>query len=285
MNNSNSNVSPKDRRRRNQQREDDDEDFVAGDRRNRGNDPSSSQGINIALGALGVAVLGLGAYVTKKYFGSSDGDKTSSCASTEEQCVKLLRKMQRDIDEFPVIGLDCQWTQTFDSQRSRIALLQFCTHKGNILLIPMKKYALPDEVKLLLRNPNVIKVGIEGVKDAQHLRKDYDIEVRSTFDLRFLAESTGNRPEGLEKLSKSVLSLDLGKDWELIKSDWDVLTLQSNQVAYAEKAVKAAIDIFTTLFVFISPNEDKAETWIFCSPKLDKAFVWKSEKWGSQVGN
>ena len=275
------NMDQRNHQRRMQQREDDEEEWeVVGGSSKRKNDPAKAPEMGaLAMGAIGIAALGLGAFALNKAFSASEACNPV-CPSTMDQCREILRKIQKDIQEYPVVGLDCQWTQTFDNIRSPIALIQLASHKGNVVLIQLKKFStIPHELRDILRSYDIIKTGIEGFKDARYLREDYSLEVRSTFDLRYLAEDTGNRPEGLEKLSLEVLDLDLGRDWELIKSDWDVPKLEDRQIAYGEAAVKASIDIFTTLYSFMEPNQTKEKILAYCQSNIDKPFKWYTQRW------
>lgn len=187
----------------------------------------------------------------------------------------------RDSKEFPVVGFDCQWTQTFDgNRRNKIALIQIASHKGNVLLIQMSRlYSYPEELKAFLRNRNIIKSGIEVLKDARYLLEDYGLVVKGTFDLRFLAEDTGHEPQSLPKLANKILDIELGRDWELIASDWNKETLDDNQQAYAQKAAKASVDIFKALISFAISNVNRPEILNYCAEYLDRTFVFYSQKY------
>lgn len=225
---------------------------------------------------VGVAALAAGALAlwnTYSKFRHSYSENTQSCKTD-------LEKIREDLEEYPVLGIDCQWTPTFDGNRSRIALLQLATHKGNILLIALKKLTpIPYELREILQDRSIIKTGIEVLKDAAYLHEDYGLVVNSTYDLRFLAENTGNVPHGLQALSKSILGLDLGRDWEVVNSNWNAEPLEDNQRIYAEKAVKASIDIFKKLVLQSHYGNLKQTIGIICKPKLDEAYVYRSERW------
>ena len=278
----------KNRRRRNQRRADDEEEWeVVGDRNKNQNQNPASDGGNSGnstgtFAALGLAGLAFGAYAAYKAY-SDVGEKPSpSLVPSHDQCLKQLKKIKQDIDVFPVIGMDCQWlisTSPYDP-RSPIALLQLATHKGNVMLIPMNKFSVPDEVRSILSNPEIIKTGIEVIKDARYLREDYGLAVKSTFDLRFLSEDTMHRPLGLEKSALDVLNLDIGRDWEIIKSDWENWPLDPKQISYAETAVKACIDIFTTLYPFTGNGPSKREVLAYCMLNKDRPFIWDTKKHG-----
>lgn len=241
---------------------------------------SSNMGNIAAYATLGVAALGVGAYAAYKIFFSDDGKP--NVTKSESVCEKRLRVIKEDLDEFPVLGLDCQWvinTENPYEPRNPIALLQLATHKGNTMLMPMSKFTLPDELKSILNDSEIIKTGFDVTKDARYLREDHGLEVQSTFDLRFLAEDTGHRPVGLEELSKVVLDLDIGPEWEIINSDWNKLPLDEHQVAYAEVAVKATIDIFKKLYPMTKSGSSKKDILAYCTVNKDRPFNWDAKKW------
>jgi hypothetical protein len=277
----------KQQRRNRQRRADDEEEWeFVGDRnrnrnRGRGGGSGGSGGGGGALAALGIAGVALGAYAAyKAYCGKEETDEPI-LVSSQTECINRLKKLERDIEEFPVVGLDCQWliNESPYEPRHPIALLQLATYKGNVILVPLKKFTIPDRLKSILSSSEIIKTGIEVIKDARFLREDYSLTVQSTFDLRFLAEETANRPEGLEKLSKTVLNLDIGRDWDTIKSDWEKWPLEQKQIDYAETAVKASIDIFMQLYQYTAHARTKPEVLRYCSMNMDRPFIWDTRKW------
>lgn len=224
----------------------------------------------------------MGAYAAYKCYSIfTKDDEPPSFVTSKSDCVEVLEKINEDINEFPVIGLDCQWviSKSPYEPRNPIALLQLCTHKGKTLLVPMKKFTFPDELRNILNNPEIIKTGIEVIKDARYLREDHGLEVQSTFDIRFLAEDTGHRPVELEGLSKDVLDLSLSFEKENLNSDWNKSPLDSMQIAYAEAAVKASIDMFSTLYPLTETGTSSNDVLAYCSLNKDKPFVWNAQKW------
>ena len=140
-------------------------------------------------------------------------------------------------------------------------------------------YTYPEELKAFLRNRNIIKSGIEVLKDARYLLEDYGLVVTGTFDLRFLAEDTSHEPQSLPKLANKVLGMDLGKDWELIASDWNKEILDDNQQTYAQKAAKASVDIFKTLISFVISDVNRPEILNYCAEHLDRTYIFYSQKY------
>lgn len=80
---------------------------------------------------------------------------------------------------------------------------------------------IPPELRELLEDNNIIKVGVAPHDDAAYLAKDYGICVASTLDLRYVAQLTGFKHGGLAKLCSSLLNVELDKDWRIRCSDWE----------------------------------------------------------------
>jgi exonuclease 3'-5' domain-containing protein 2 len=64
---------------------------------------------------------------------------------------------------------------------------------------------IPPELRELLEDDNILKVGVAPSDDAAHMAKDYSVGVASTMDLRFLAELAGCKGEGLAKMADEYL--------------------------------------------------------------------------------
>lgn len=152
-------LNARDRRRREQQREDDEEDWeVLRDRLRNRNPPAAAPAANnnnATLAIFGGAALAVGAFAAYKTFFGSDDEKQNSFVTTQADCVKILKKFKEDTNEYPVVGMDCQWlVQTSPYEpRNPVALLQLATHKGKTLIIPLKKLSsLPQELRSLLND-------------------------------------------------------------------------------------------------------------------------------------
>ncbi|XP_070497950.1 exonuclease 3'-5' domain-containing protein 2-like [Chironomus tepperi] len=262
----------------NQAREDDDEEFETRGMRNNVArlPPNNWQGMSTGA-VVGLAALAIGGYAIGKALLANE----KKISESKEEIVEKIKEIEKDSKEFPVVGFDTQWTQTFEgTRRNKIALIQIASHKGNVLLIQMSKlYTYPEELKAFLRNRNIIKSGIEVLKDARYLLEDYGLVVTGTFDLRFLAEDTGHKPESLPKLANKVLDMELGRDWELIASDWNKDILDENQQAYAEKSATASVDIFKTLISFAVDDVNRSEILNYCAEYLDRTFIFYSQKY------
>ena len=97
--------------------------------------------------------------------------------------------------------------------------------------------------------------------------------MNSTFDLRFLALIANHKAEGLGKLSKSILNVELDKDWRIRCSDWEIENMSSVQVDYAAKDAFVAIEIFRKLYTSIRAGSmDPHSIRRFCDNYTDITF-------------
>lgn len=153
-----------------------------------------------------------------------------------------------------VLGFDCEWV-TVGGTRRPIALLQLSSSQGLCALFRlccMKQ--IPKSLRDLLEDDEVLKVGVDPHGDAKKLCHDYGVGVASTYDLRFLAATTGRKPEGLASMSKSVLNVVLDKHWRLVCSNWEDKELTDKQLQYAANDAFVAVEIFKKLSRELEPK-------------------------------
>jgi exonuclease 3'-5' domain-containing protein 2 len=104
-----------------------------------------------------------------------------------------------------VLGFDCEWL-TVGGKRRPVSLLQLSSHRGLCALFRLcHMQGIPPELRELLEDDNILKVGVAPSDDAAHMAKDYSVGVASTMDLRFLAELAGCKGEGLAKMADEYL--------------------------------------------------------------------------------
>lgn len=95
-------------------------------------------------------------------------------------------------------------------------MLQLATAEGLCALFRLCKFSsIPLELRAILEDPDVIKTGVACNEDGSNLLQDYSIKLNGAFDLRFLALLASHKAEGLGKLSKKVLNIELDKNWKI----------------------------------------------------------------------
>lgn len=127
----------------------------------------------------------------------------------------------------------------------------------------------------LLEDEKIIKVGVATFFDAAFLATDYKVKVNGTLDLRFMAVMAQTEPNGLSKLAKEHINVELPNDWEIGTSDWETVELSEEQREKAAKNAFAAVEIFRALAQKIDPDaEDRVvETALLrCSGHVNDCF-------------
>ncbi|BFF88978.1 exonuclease 3'-5' domain-containing protein 2 [Drosophila madeirensis] len=166
----------------------------------------------------------------------------------------VLNELRTHCQSFKVVGFDCEWI-TVGGSRRPVALLQLSSHKGLCALFRLcHMKQIPRDLRELLEDEAVIKVGVAPQDDAKKLAHDYGVGVASTLDLRFLAVMAGHKPEGLGKLAKTHADFVLDKNWRLACSNWEAKQLEPTQIKYAANDALAAVAIFQKLSRDLEPR-------------------------------
>jgi hypothetical protein len=187
-----------------------------------------------------------------------------------------------DTKEYPVVGFICQWNRNVNF-RSPIGLLQISSHKGNVALFSLGNgQKIPSEIISLLTDKNIVKCGIgaESLKDRRRLCEVLSIDVIGTYDLRYLAQANGYDLYGLDslaELSKYILKVDLGRNFEDIFEFWNE-TYSLEQLVYAINSAKASIHLFKKLISNVLWWESKGSILNYCRPNFDKPYIYCSKK-------
>lgn len=158
------------------------------------------------------------------------------------------------------LGFDCEWVQVQGSRRP-VALLQLATASGVCVLARLSCMdSIPDSLKTLLHDNNVLKLGVACIEDSQYLLMDYGLIVQGCVDLRHIyfrslnIESNENDEVikssnniGLNGLSQKFLGKSLDKDWRIRAGDWEAHTLSPKQIKYAAEDALVGIHILIRL--------------------------------------
>ncbi|KAL9873404.1 exonuclease 3'-5' domain-containing protein 2-like [Glossina fuscipes fuscipes] len=90
---------------------------------------------------------------------------------------KIVNTLKSHCSDYVVLGFDCQWI-TGNNGHKLVALLQLATVKGfcAVFRLPYMQ-PIPHSLKNLLKDKNIIKVGVDCVQKAQQLTQTYGIKV------------------------------------------------------------------------------------------------------------
>ncbi|XP_037038339.1 uncharacterized protein LOC119075879 [Bradysia coprophila] len=165
-----------------------------------------------------------------------------------EDCQYWLKDLKRHCEAIPALSLDCEWVPPpFSPNRRPIALLQLATCQGLCLLIRLCRIRIiPTELRRILYNSDILKVGVGITQDVEYLHNDYGITVTNTLDLRFMAETADCEPGGLAQMAAKYvnLTLDKARTNAQIHKNWESPEFTERQTKYA------ADDVFAGLLLF-----------------------------------
>ncbi|KAJ7988778.1 hypothetical protein DPEC_G00312740 [Dallia pectoralis] len=171
------------------------------------------------------------------------------CEADWEQ---LWPTLQKELAIYPVLGLDCEWVSV-KGRTSAVSLLQMATYSGRCVLVRLMPFRaalldLPLSLKEVLRDPNVLKVGVGCYEDGKRLTRDYGLALGCTLDLRYLAlrqrQAVLNNGLSLKSLAADLLNVSLDKSLELRCSDWEADQLTLEQMTYAARDAQVSVALF-----------------------------------------
>ncbi|KAM5129923.1 exonuclease 3'-5' domain-containing protein 2 [Mantella aurantiaca] len=193
--------------------------------------------------------------------------------------------LKKDIDVFPVLGMDCEWVSV-DGRANPISLLQMASHSGFCVLVRLPRLAnagstIPKTLLTLLANNNVLKVGVGCREDASKLINDYGLTVTGIVDIRYLAmrqrRDIFQNSLSLKSLSETVLCYPLDKSFQLRCSNWDADEFTQDQIFYAARDAQVSVALFLQLLGFFSLNASPAWASLLskCQGLIDVPFKGK----------
>ncbi|XP_028925491.1 exonuclease 3'-5' domain-containing protein 2 isoform X1 [Ornithorhynchus anatinus] len=207
--------------------------------------------------------------------------------SGREEWERIEDRLRKDLEECPLLGIDCEWIPSsgsgsgtsrslpgapaekgslcecvsVDGKPKPVSLLQMASPSGLCVLVRLPKMvsggeALPEALLDILADGAILKVGVGCWEDAAKLLQDYGVTFRGSLDLRYLA---GRRRRdllqnglSLKSLAETVLNLPLNKSLLLRCSNWDADHLTPEQVAYAAKDAQVSVAVFLHLLGYPS---------------------------------
>lgn len=144
--------------------------------------------------------------------------------------------------ECDVVGFDTETRPSFKKgQTNIVSLLQLST-RDICYLIRLNHIGLTDELKQLLEDPDVLKVGLSIHDDFHNLNKIASIEPRGFVDLQNYVKNFNISDNSLTKIYGIVFGKRISKGQRL--TNWEASQLTESQQAYAALDAMACIDIY-----------------------------------------
>lgn len=148
--------------------------------------------------------------------------------SQEAEWNQIQPFLKRELEDFPVLGIDCEWVN-LEGKASPLSLLQMASPSGFCALVRLPRLiyggkTLPRTLLDILADGTILKVGVGCSEDANKLLQDYGLIVRGCLDLRYLAMKQGNsvlcNGLSLKSLAETLLNFPLDKSLLLRCSNW-----------------------------------------------------------------
>lgn len=154
-----------------------------------------------------------------------------------------------------VLGFDTETRASFErGVQHPLSLIQIATANTCYLF----QHAILGEqftqLKALLEDETILKVGVGLRSDAQALRRQWGINVASTLDLNWaLAQLGAEKEMGTRQLVAALLGVRIDKPKKVTLSNWQHVPLSSAQIHYAAADALAALKCFNALITQLTP--------------------------------
>ncbi|MDO4827071.1 MAG: 3'-5' exonuclease [Bacteroidia bacterium] len=131
-----------------------------------------------------------------------------------------------------VLGFDTETRPVFspDQPRHSVALLQL-SGPGKAFLFRVQKLGLPQSLRDILSNGDILKIGAAVGDDVRGLQRLHDFEAGGFVDLQKMVWQYGIRDKSVKKMSAIILRVRISKTQQL--SNWEAEVLSEPQCRYA----------------------------------------------------
>ncbi|RBP81300.1 3'-5' exonuclease [Shewanella putrefaciens] len=154
-----------------------------------------------------------------------------------------------------VLGFDTETRASFErGVQHPLSLIQIATANTCYLF----QHAILGEqfiqLKALLEDETILKVGVGLRSDAQALKRQWGINVASTLDLNWaLAQLGAEKEMGTRQLVAALLGVRIDKPKKVTLSNWQHVPLSCAQIHYAAADALAALKCFNALITQLTP--------------------------------
>lgn len=170
---------------------------------------------------------------------------TVSLIQNEEDCNNVCNIFMKDPDR--ILGFDTEFGPKNGSNFTA-ATIQLSNGKFTCVIQMNKLKNIPNNLKTVLEDPTILKVGVACTYDARVISNTVDIDVKGCIELPYLASIIGNLVElksyGLARLSNHYLQINLPKNREIRCNNW------ANEELSGEKIEYAASDAFHGYMIY-----------------------------------
>ncbi len=144
-----------------------------------------------------------------------------------------------------VLGFDTETKPSFrKGKKNKVALMQLST-STEAFLFRMNRIGMPPELKTIMEDDNVLKVGAAIRDDIRHLKQLNHFEPAGFIELQEYVKEFGIENYSLKKMSGIVLHFRISKSQRL--TNWEGKDLSDSQMIYAATDAWVCHEIYLKL--------------------------------------
>lgn len=151
----------------------------------------------------------------------------------------------RFLRENPLVGFDTETRPAFHKGESyKVGLLQLAT-QDQVYLFRLNKCGFGKELRDLLSDPVVVKIGVGIRDDLRNLRKSGEFTPASFVDMQEYAVRFGIEDKSFSKLMAIIFGVRISKKQRV--SNWEAPVLTEAQIRYAATDAWGALKMYEKL--------------------------------------
>ncbi len=158
---------------------------------------------------------------------------------------KYVAAAVENLSHFRYLGFDTESKPVFLKgvvNENPISLVQLSTD-NEAYLFRINVMGMPDELKKLLENENVLKIGSAISGDLSKIRKLTEpFEPKGFVDIQGIAKAQGIETVGLKRLTAILMGFRISKKHQL--TNWDAEKLNMGQISYAATDAWACFKVY-----------------------------------------
>lgn len=149
------------------------------------------------------------------------------------------------LSQSDIIGFDTETRPSFrKGQHFNVALMQLST-RTECFLIRLNHIGLPEAIRSILENKNILKIGLSIKDDFNSLHKAYELNPDGFIDLQAFVKQFGIVDNSLSRIYAILFNQRISKGQRL--SNWETDHLSQHQQEYAALDALACITIYDQL--------------------------------------
>ena len=144
-----------------------------------------------------------------------------------------------------IIGFDTETKPSFRrGQSNNVALLQLSSHT-TCYLIRLNHLGLPESIKRVLENPDILKIGVSIHDDFHNLHKISNVNPKGFVELQSYVKDYEIQDNSLSRIYGILFGQRISKGQRL--TNWEADTLTDSQRAYAALDARACLRLYRHL--------------------------------------